>query len=173
MPWLTHRVSLISIRIRRCAYPDCASHSLIAVSPQTNGGEQFAEGNGAVESDSEAIRCDDFDRGRWGIDEGNRHEGRWRAGTLFLSMLFEPVMRISIDTKAKIKLGEFSRGGKLRCFEPIKARDHDMEASGMLVPFGILEVKQKQFNVVYGNSLETSDFIVDGLNYWWRYNKRR
>jgi len=43
----------------------------------------------------------------------------------------------------------------------------------MLVPFGILEVKQKQFNVVYGNSLETSDFIVDGLNYWWRYNKRR
>jgi len=21
--------------------------------------------------------------------------------------------------------------------------------------------------------LETSDFIVDGLNYWWRYNKRR
>ena len=48
-----------------------------------------------------------------------------------------------------------------------------MEASGILVPFGILEVKRKQFNVVYGNSLETSDFIVDGLNYWWRYNKRR
>jgi hypothetical protein len=48
-----------------------------------------------------------------------------------------------------------------------------MEASGILVPFGILEVKQRQFNVVYGNSLETSDFIVDGLNYWWRYNKRR
>ncbi len=34
-------------------------------------------------------------------------------------------------------------------------------------------LKQKQFNVVYGNSRETSDFIVDGLNYWWRYNKRR
>lgn len=48
-----------------------------------------------------------------------------------------------------------------------------MEASGILVPFGILEVKQKQFNIVYGNSLETSDFIVDGLSYWWRYNKRR
>jgi hypothetical protein len=48
-----------------------------------------------------------------------------------------------------------------------------MEASGILVPFGLLEVKQKQFNVVYGNSLETSDFIVDGLDYWWRYNKQR
>ena len=48
-----------------------------------------------------------------------------------------------------------------------------MEPDGILVPFGILEVKQKQFNVVYGNSLETSDFIVDGLSYWWRYNERR
>jgi len=82
-------------------------------------------------------------------------------------------LRISIDTKAKVKLGEFSRGGRLRCFESIKALDHDMEASGFLVPLGILEVKQKQFNVVYGNSLETSDFIVDGLEHWWRYNKRR
>jgi hypothetical protein len=82
-------------------------------------------------------------------------------------------LRISIDTKAKVKLGEFSRGGRLRCFESIKALDHDMEASGLLVPLGILEVKQKQFNVVYGNSRETSDFIVDGLAYWWRYNKRR
>ena len=74
-------------------------------------------------------------------------------------------LRISIDTKAKIKLGEFSRGGKLRCFEPVKALDHDMKPVGLLVPLGILEVKQKQFNVVYGNSLETSDFIVDGLSH--------
>ena len=36
---------------------------------------------------------------------------------------------------------------------------------GILVPLGILDVKQKQFNVVYGNSRETSDFIVDGLAY--------
>jgi hypothetical protein len=83
------------------------------------------------------------------------------------------VLRLSIDTKAKVKLGEFSRGGKLRWFRPVKALDHDMTPSGLLVPFGILEVKQKQFNVVYGNSWETSDFIVDGLAYWWRYNKHR
>jgi Rhodopirellula transposase. len=47
-----------------------------------------------------------------------------------------------------------------------------MEANGILVPFGILEVKQKQFNIVYGNSRETSDFIVDCLEHWWRYRKR-
>jgi len=84
----------------------------------------------------------------------------------------DKTLRISIDAKAKIKLGEFSRGGKLRCLEPVKASDHDMDANGILVPFGILEVKQKQFNVVYGNSLETSDFIVDCLEKWWRYRKR-
>jgi len=28
--------------------------------------------------------------------------------------------------------------------------DHDMKPDGILVPFGILEVKQKQFNVIYG-----------------------
>ena len=78
-------------------------------------------------------------------------------------------LRISIDTKAKIKLGEFSRGGQLRCREPVKALDHEMQASEILVPLGILEVKQKQFNIVYGNSRETSDFIVDGLEHWWRY----
>jgi hypothetical protein len=42
----------------------------------------------------------------------------------------------------------------------------------ILVPFGILEVKQKQFNVVYGNSLETSDFIVDCLELWWHHRKK-
>jgi hypothetical protein len=57
--------------------------------------------------------------------------------------------------------------------EPVRALDHEREAGGILVPFGILEVKQKQFNVVYGNSLETSDFIVDGLEHWWRYRKRQ
>lgn len=48
-----------------------------------------------------------------------------------------------------------------------------MDASGLLLPFGILEVKHKQFNVVYGNSLETSDFIVDALQHWWPYRKKR
>ena len=82
------------------------------------------------------------------------------------------ILRISIDTKAKIKLAEFSRGGKLRCLESVKALDHDMGTCDTLIPFGILEVKQKQFNVLYGTSLETSDFLVDGLEHWWRYRKK-
>jgi hypothetical protein len=79
---------------------------------------------------------------------------------------------LPIDTKAKVKLGEFSRGGKLRGLEPVKALDHEMGEVPTLIPFGILEVKTKQFNVVYGNSLETSDFIFDGLEHCWRYRKK-
>jgi hypothetical protein len=41
-----------------------------------------------------------------------------------------------------------------------------------LIPFGILEVKQKSFNVVCGNAMETSDFIVDGLEHGGRYRKK-
>ena len=78
-----------------------------------------------------------------------------------------------MDAKAKVKLGEFSRGGKLRCLEPVEALDHDMQASETLVPFGILEVNRKQLNVLYGQSRETSDFVVDCLKHWWRYNKQR
>ena len=44
-----------------------------------------------------------------------------------------------------------------------------MKPEGTLIPFGILEVLQKQFNVVYGDSRETSDFIGDALERWWRY----
>lgn len=47
-----------------------------------------------------------------------------------------------------------------------------MQETDKLVPFGILEVKQKQGNVVYGHSRETSDFIVDALEHWWRYRKK-
>ena len=56
------------------------------------------------------------------------------------------------DSLFQIIDGEFSRGGRLRHFEAVKALDHDMTQSGLLVPLGILEMKQKQFNVVYSRS---------------------
>jgi transposase len=80
-------------------------------------------------------------------------------------------LRISIDTKAKVNLGDFSRGGKKRSFVAPKAGDHDMNPSGKLVPFGILEVKAGQLFTIVGCSAETSDFIVDSLQLWWDERK--
>ena len=45
-----------------------------------------------------------------------------------------------IDTKAKVKVGDFSRGGEARGHEAVKARDHDMRPEAILVPFGVLEL---------------------------------
>lgn len=80
-------------------------------------------------------------------------------------------LRISIDAKAKVKVGEFSRGGKSRDRERKKAGDHDMNPEATLVPFGILETESAQFTVVFGTSRETSDFIVDCLQLWWGERK--
>lgn len=79
-------------------------------------------------------------------------------------------LRISIDTKAKVKVGPFSRRGRSRLLT--KACDHDMHPEALLVPFGVLEVTRgaeeiQRFNVIFGRSRETADFIVDALLPWW------
>jgi len=48
-------------------------------------------------------------------------------------------LRISIDAKAKVNIGEFSRKGKSRDPEAKKAIDHDMNPEAKLVPYGILD----------------------------------
>ena len=76
-------------------------------------------------------------------------------------------MRISLDTKAKVKIGDFSRGGSVRSAEPVKALDHDMSPEAVLVPAGILEVDTNQLSIVFGTSRGTSDFMADCLDLWW------
>lgn len=82
-------------------------------------------------------------------------------------------LRISIDTKAKLDMGEFSRGGEARGTKPVKALDHDMQPKEKLVPFGILEVVAGLLTIVFGTSRETSDFIADCLQQWWDGSKDR
>jgi hypothetical protein len=85
----------------------------------------------------------------------------------------EDSLRISMDTKAKLHVGAFSRGGKLRSSEATQAWDHDMRPQEKLVPFGILEVLGGLLTIIFGTSRETSDFLVDGLQQWWNLRKDR
>lgn len=80
-------------------------------------------------------------------------------------------LRISIDSKATVKIGELSRGGKSRDKESPKALDHDTNFDSILKPFGILDVLTGLLTIIFGNSSETSDFIVDALLIWWHANK--
>jgi transposase len=79
-------------------------------------------------------------------------------------------LRISIDAKAKLKIGDFSRGGRSRDKEPKKADDHDMNPTAKWVPYGILNVLTGVLTFFFGSSLETSDFIVDCIETWWKNN---
>jgi len=85
----------------------------------------------------------------------------------------EDSLRISIDSKAKLNVGDFSRRGKSRGKKATKAWDHDMQAKKKLIPFGILEVLGGLLTVIFGTSRETSDFIADCLQQWWEANRDR
>lgn len=73
-------------------------------------------------------------------------------------------------------VGDFSRGGNARGGEAVEALDHDMAPEALLVPFGVLELNRGAVPVhqpwlLFGHSRQTSDFIADGLDRWWRERK--
>ena len=74
--------------------------------------------------------------------------------------------RVSLDCKATVKLGAFSRGGQTR--GEYKASDHDFGSPEQYVPCGILDEDTAQLSVTFGSSAKTSDFIVDTLTAWWQ-----
>lgn len=84
-------------------------------------------------------------------------------------------LQISVDIKDKVKIGELSRKGYNRSKERIKANDKDQQWTAQLIPMGILEMDKGQGTIVFGNSKETSDFIVDSLEMWYegRYRNIR
>lgn len=77
------------------------------------------------------------------------------------------ILRISIDVKAKVKIGNLSRGGYSRLKETPQADDHDFQGDALLVPFGIYELNTEQVFLTFGNSSETADFIMDSIEQWW------
>ena len=77
----------------------------------------------------------------------------------------ETVLRLSLDAKAVVKLGEFDRGGKTRV--DTVAFDHDFNANGTVTPYGIFLPFLAELFLYFTTSKITSDFIVDRLEQWW------
>jgi hypothetical protein len=79
-------------------------------------------------------------------------------------------LRLSLDTKATVLLGEYSRRGKARGQKPVAAQDHDMAPDKeKLIPVGILEVGSAQLDLCFATSpAKTSDLLIDCLENWWR-----
>jgi hypothetical protein len=77
------------------------------------------------------------------------------------------ILRVSADVKAKVKIGNLSRKGYSRNLNAPITDDHDHHWTDVLVPFGLHEVNTDNTFLVFGNSKETPDFIVDCLEWWW------
>ena len=73
--------------------------------------------------------------------------------------------RLSLDCKATVKLGPFSRGGQTRGDH--EAGDHDFASQGSYIPFGMVDEDTGELCLSFGSSYKTSDFIVDSLEAWW------
>jgi hypothetical protein len=73
---------------------------------------------------------------------------------------------VSIDGKATVNIGPFSRGGHTRGDH--KASDHDLGGKEKYIPCGLVDEDTGQLSVTFGSSFKTSDCIVDTLAAWWQ-----
>ncbi|MCY9669233.1 ISAzo13 family transposase [Paenibacillus alginolyticus] len=73
-------------------------------------------------------------------------------------------VRISVDTKDRVKIGDFSRGGYNRAL--VKAADHDF-SNEFVTPFGIYDVTKDAIDLSFTKSKVTADFMVDAIEKYW------
>jgi transposase len=76
------------------------------------------------------------------------------------------ILRISMDAKATIPIGWFSRGGRSRVI--VKALDHDFKPTETLTPYGIFLPEYDEVYLYFTPGRVTSDFIVDCLVDCWQ-----
>jgi len=81
------------------------------------------------------------------------------------------VLRVSWDTKASVKVGLFSRGGRSRV--KTETWDHDFTPQTILTPFNLFLPEYDESFMYFTESKVTSDFMVDVLERTWpRLNDR-
>lgn len=76
------------------------------------------------------------------------------------------MLRISMDAKATVLIGLFSRCGQARVI--VKALDHDFRPEETVTPFGIFLPDHDLLFLYFTASRLTSDFMVDCLNDCWQ-----
>ncbi len=83
----------------------------------------------------------------------------------------DDVLRISMDAKATVKVGPFTRGGKRRV--QVDAADHDFQPEGTVTPVGIFLPASDELFLYAVRSKVTSDCLVDRLAQWWEAVRER
>jgi transposase len=83
----------------------------------------------------------------------------------------DSILRISMDAKATLPIGWFSRGGRTRVI--VKAFDHDFKPEEKLTPYGIFLPQYDELYLYFTTGRVTSDFIVDCLEDFWQAVRTR
>lgn len=73
-------------------------------------------------------------------------------------------LRLSLDTKATVLIGPFSRGGQSRV--GTQGVDHDFKPAGTLTPFGLFRPQTSEAALFFTDSKVSSDFMADCLEQW-------
>ena len=76
---------------------------------------------------------------------------------------------MSLDAKATVKVGEFSRNGKSRVVT--KGFDHDFQPDETVTPYGILLPDDDRTYLYFTTGRVTSDFMVDCIEDCWQQVK--
>jgi hypothetical protein len=74
-------------------------------------------------------------------------------------------IRLSLDTKTVVPIGQLSRGGKSR--QAHQALDHDLEPELKLTPFGLHRPDTAETWLSFTTGSATADFMVDRLSELW------
>lgn len=80
-------------------------------------------------------------------------------------------LRISLDAKAAVGIGPFSRRGRTRV--RVTALDHDFRPTQHLTPWGILLPDEDEVYLYFTATTVTADFIVDCLADFWQQVRDR
>ncbi len=75
------------------------------------------------------------------------------------------VLRLSLDAKATVNVGPFSRHGQTRVH--LQAADHDFKPEGVLTPYGLFLPDWNETYLYFTQSKVTADFMVDCLHDFW------
>ena len=76
---------------------------------------------------------------------------------------------VSLDTKKKELIGNFSRDGQLDTLKTLRTLDHDFPsvAEGVILPHGGSDVKRNHGHINLGVSHDPSQFACDSIYRWW------
>jgi hypothetical protein len=78
---------------------------------------------------------------------------------------------VSLDAKATVKVGPFSRRGQSRV--AVKAADHDFQPVATVTPVGVLLPEYHDLYLYAVTSKVTADCLVDRVDQWWGTVKAR